>query len=247
MGKAKGVSSRMWNSLEKLWRSFFHYSDVRRIDYPGPLITFPSASERPVTLPCGKKSFLLSLLNGSLCSFPPAACHSREVLPGGSIWKVTLIAWDRQGVNALPLGKGDVWEKTQARLCLSLQDELISAHDTVWSCGGGTTPPLSSCHPKSGDNSPGMALASVLPSSVLIYSGSYSTLGHFWSHLCSCPCSHELLRFGPRTSGGKGMFPIKPWEGAEIRASLHVLLLCFPEMRRNRCVEIFKIKTGSQT
>lgn len=147
-----------------------------------------------------------------------------------------------QGVSALCLGKGDVWEKTRARLCLSLLDELMSPCDTVWGCACANTP----CSPPAAPNQ-GQELRDCCPAlSVLVCSGPYNILGHFWSHLCSSLCSHKIMRLSPRSSWAKGMFLLNPWEGAEIRASPHVLLLCFPEIWSNNCIVTSKIKTDSQ-
>lgn len=227
----------MWNSMEKLWKSFFHFSDVRGMDYPRPLITFPSASERAATVPC-PKSFLLSSSMGH-CAAPlqllgipgrccqQAPCDKWHLLPGCQCslpWERWCLGGNTGQALSVTARWANVPLRHRVRLCL--------------------------CHtPRSPPATPnqGQELRDCCPApSLLVCSSPYNTLGHFCSHLYSSLCSHKLMRFGPRSSWAKGMFLLNHWEGAEIRASPHILLLCLPEIWSNNCMVTSKIKTDSQ-
>lgn len=227
----------MWNSMEKLWKSFFHFSDVRGMDYPRPLITFPSASARAATVPY-PKSFLLSSSMGH-CAAPlqllgipgrccqQAPCDKWHLLPGCQCslpWERWCLGGNTGQALSVTARWANVPLRHRVRLCL--------CH----------TP----CSPPATPNQ-GQELRDCCPAlSLLVCSGPYNTLGHFCSHLCSSLCSHKLMRFGPRSSWAKGMFLLNRWEGAEIRASPHILLLCLPEIWSNNCMVTSKIKTDSQ-
>lgn len=186
------------------------------MDYPGPLITFPAASERPVTLlPCGKK----------LSPFPSSMGHCAAPLqllgiPGRCCQWVTSDT-HCQGANSLSLGKGDVWEQTRARLCLSLQDELIPPRATLRNPGCATTAPVLLLPPKVRgqelrgccDIRPPLLWADLFW--FLQCSGTFLTPPLLLSVL------PHLMRFGPRTSWGKGMFLVKPLAaGRELKSEL---------------------------
>lgn len=133
--------------MEKLWKSFFHYSDVRGMDYPGPVITFPSAksfsfTERAATLPCGTK----------LCPLPP---HRVIVLLPPSC---------RQVLPQAPLGS-DTWESALGKVILggntgqalsvtARRADLSPWHrGRLWLCH---TTPVPSCHPSQGTGARGV-------------------------------------------------------------------------------------------
>lgn len=188
----------MWNSMEKLRRSFFHYSDVRGMDYSRPLITFPSASQRPVTLLRGQK----------FSPFPPQWVIVLLITPGQCFQKVPCDKWHCEGANARPLGQvmfgskqganRDVWEPGSVCHCRMR-----------WFLPG--VPLLPSCPPKSGHKLRGCC--AICPALVWVRllwflqrPGTFLEPPLFLSVL---PQAHEIQ---PQDMWGKGMLTlVNPW------------------------------------
>lgn len=109
----------MLSSLGELWRSIFHYNpDVTGTDYTRPLITSPKLQQDLWAAPW---QWAFSFPNSmGYCAVPLQLLVMLERcwLGGGEFafdnWHL-LLETDK-GLNSLSLGKGDVCEKTQAKL-----------------------------------------------------------------------------------------------------------------------------------
>lgn len=104
-----------------LCRPVFYYSpDMTEVDYTRPLITFPKLLEWPVTLPHSNElSPLLDSMGYCAVVWLQLLVILEKCWLGGSKFAFDnwhLLLQTDKGLNSLSLGKGDVCEKTWAKL-----------------------------------------------------------------------------------------------------------------------------------
>lgn len=165
------------------------------------------------------------------------------------------------GVNSPSLGKGEVCEKTQAKLCLSGRDELISFpwHPVKLQ-------PLKLCH-----NTPALLPPEVRREQLqwLLWHLSCHRLHWFalvlsllWAHFSSYALSHFAISWHwaneihtPGQAGGKGMFFTESSAaGRELKSVLKFLMFCWlassfhrTEASYSSCMKLFKNNTPNLT